>query len=197
MNSLSILARRAALLAGKSAAVPGRMAPAMTTMTTTKFHGFSSAAGEKKVEEKVPDTDYIDGHLLNEHLEFMDDMLDMTLRMEESLAALQGTYDAKRQALADMAEMVEIDALFEKAASQKALLSSQIAELKTILANRRAYATDAPDGTSDAELREGLKEVKKIIDDAAKLEDADAIRKQRAFDRAVKTDRARDPQHDW
>ena len=110
---------------------------------------------------------------------------------------LQEIYDEKRQRMADYAEAVEMDALFEKSASQKALLSSQITELKTVLQNARAFASDGPDGTSDAELREASREVNRIINEAVKLEDVDAVRKQHAMDRAVKKEQARDPEHDW
>jgi hypothetical protein len=117
--------------------------------------------------------------------------------MEQSMQELKETYDEKRQALADMSEAVELDALFEKSASQKALLSSQLAELKTVLQNARAFASDAPDGTSDAELQDASREVNRIINEAAKIEDVDTLRKQHAMDRAVKADRARDTEHDW
>mmetsp|Transcript_8734 Transcript_8734/g.15250 ORF Transcript_8734/g.15250 Transcript_8734/m.15250 type:complete len:187 (+) Transcript_8734:72-632(+) len=186
MNSLSLLARRAV-----SVSRPASCRLVAQALTTTRPRFLSS------VKEEVPKEDYIDGHLITDHLEYMEDMLDVTLRMEQSMKELQETYDEKKQALADMSEMVEVDALFEKSAHQKALLSAQIAELKTVLANARAYASDAPDGTPDAELREGVQEVNRIIDEASKFEDADAIRKQRAFDRAVKTERARDSEHDW
>jgi hypothetical protein len=189
MNSLAVLVRRAALQPST-----GRLTAKAMAAARQSVFSFSSQA---HVEEVVPKEDYVNGHLITDHLEYMEDMLDVTLRMEQSMQDLQEIYDEKRQALADMSEMVEIDALFEKSASKKALLSSQIAELKAVLANARAYASDAPDGTSDAEIREGVREANRIINDAAKIEDADAIRKQRAFDRAVQADRARDTEHDW
>jgi hypothetical protein len=148
-------------------------------------------------ESRVPPEDYIDGHLLTDHLEYLDDMLDVTLKMEESMAELQDIYSEKRDALGELLETVELDALFEKSASQKALMSSQIAELKAVLNNARAYASDAPDGTSDAELRMNARITQEIIDDAAKIEDTDKIRSKHAFDRKVQQERARDTEHDW
>jgi hypothetical protein len=178
MNSLAVLARRAAL----KPFVGRWMAQAMTTTTVRPSTCFFSS--QSHVEEHVPKEDYVNGHLLTDHLEYMEDMIDVTLRMEQSMQELQEIYDEKREALANLSEMVEIDALFEKSASKKALLSSQIAELKTVLSNARAFALDAPDGTTDGELQEGVQEVNRIINDAAKLEDADVMRKQRAFDRS-------------
>lgn len=195
MNHLAILARCAALrpFTGRMAA-RAIAARAAAYPSSAIIMPFSSHA---HVEEVVPKEDYVNGHLITDHLEYMEDMLDVTLRMEQSMQDLQEIYDEKQQALANMSEMVEVDALFEKSAHKKAMLSAQITELQTVLANARAYATDAPDGTPDAELREGAREVDRIINDAAEVEDADSVRKQRAFDRAVKTDRARDTEHDW
>eukprot|EP00529_Nitzschia_sp_RCC80_P035806 CAMPEP_0113480462 /NCGR_PEP_ID=MMETSP0014_2-20120614/21890_1 /TAXON_ID=2857 /ORGANISM="Nitzschia sp." /LENGTH=172 /DNA_ID=CAMNT_0000373897 /DNA_START=228 /DNA_END=743 /DNA_ORIENTATION=+ /assembly_acc=CAM_ASM_000159 len=147
--------------------------------------------------ERVPPEDYVDGHLLTDHLEYLDDMLDVTLKMEESMAELQDLYNEKQAALAELSDAVELDALFEKSASKKALMSSQIAELKAVLSNARAYASDAPDGTSDAEVRTNAKVVQEIIDDAAQIEDVDEVRMKHAMDRAVKKERARDTEHDW
>ncbi|KAG7365892.1 hypothetical protein IV203_028562 [Nitzschia inconspicua] len=189
MNSLIVLARHSLLRPSI-----GRLVAQGITVARPSVLFMSS---HTHVDEVVPKEDYVNGHLITEHLEYMEDMLDVTLRMEQSMQELQDIYDEKRQALANMSEMVEIDALFEKSASKKALLSSQIEELKAVLSNARAYASDAPDGTSDAELREGVREVDRIINAAAKIEDADKVRMQRAYDRAVKVDRARDTEHDW
>jgi hypothetical protein len=192
MTSLAILARRVTAI--KPSIV--RWGPrSMTTKIVRPSTSYFSS--QSHIEEHVPKEDYVNGHLLTEHLEYMEDMIDLTLRMEQSMLELQEIYDEKREALANLSEMVEMDALFEKSASTKALLSSQIAELKAVLANARAFASDAPDGTTDAELQEGVHEVNRIINDAAKLEDVDAMRKQRAFDRAVINNRARDTEHDW
>jgi hypothetical protein len=203
--SLALFARRAVAVAhtpSTSRLVGQALSTAVTALPATTTTETSTAAPRRflsssTVKEHVPPEDYRDGHLLTDHLEYMEDMLDVTLRMEQSMKELQDVYDAKRQALADMSELVELEALFEKSANQKALLSSQIQELKAVLKNAYGFASDAPDGTPDAEIREGVEEVNRIIDDASKLEDADGILKQRAMDRAVRTDRARDPEHDW
>ena len=209
MNSIALFARRSLLtnsgvLARRAcAAVTSRssLLPAVTVTSNStvvqqpRSNNYLSFSTQQT--ERVPPEDYVDGHLLTDHLEFLDDMLDKTLMMEESMAELQDIYNEKRAALADLSEAVELDVLFEKSASKKALMSSQIAELKAVLNNARAYASDAPDGTSDAELRTNAKVVQEIIDDAAQIEDVDEVRMKHAMDRAVKKEQARDTEHDW
>jgi hypothetical protein len=160
MNYLAILGRRTVI---------GRWVGQAMTMTTVRRPLACFFSSPSHIEEHVPNKDYVNGHLLTDHLEYLEDMMDVTLRMEQSMQELHDIYDdEKRKALANLSEMVEVDALFDKSAIQKALLSSQIVELKTVLANARAYASDAPDGTVDGELQEGVQEVNRIINDAAK-----------------------------
>mmetsp|Transcript_54612 Transcript_54612/g.132639 ORF Transcript_54612/g.132639 Transcript_54612/m.132639 type:complete len:200 (-) Transcript_54612:568-1167(-) len=199
MNSIALFARRSLLTNSARRAVSSRFLLPAVSLGNTNF----SARPIMKSNylsfstERVPPEDYVDGHLLTDHLEYLDDMLDLTLKMEESMAELQDLYNEKQAALAELSDAVELDALFEKSASKKALMSSQIVELKAVLSNARAYASDAPDGTSDAEVRTNAKVVQEIIDDAAQIEDVDEVRMKHAMDRAVKKERARDTEHDW
>ena len=148
--------------------------------------------------ERVPDEDYYDGHLITDHLEYLDDMLDKTLKIETSMQRLQETYARKREAYQNSSSTQEMEALFDEAALQKREMSSQIENLKTILQGvQNIYAVDAPDGTSDTEVREGLSEVKQIIDFAATHEDVEMVKKHHKLEEAVKKERARDPEHDW
>jgi hypothetical protein len=148
--------------------------------------------------DKVPEEDYYDGHLIVDHLEYLDDMIDKCLAIETSVDELKDTYAQKRQAYKE-ASSDEVDALFEKSASQKENISSQLANLKAIMksAQQNAFAVDGPDGTTDAQEREGLQEVSKIIDYAASHEDVQKMNKKHEFQDAVKKERVRDPEHDW
>jgi hypothetical protein len=186
---ISVLARRARAATSRPS-VPRAIFQAFATQSP---RGFAT----QRIVEDVPPEDYYNGHLIADHLEYLEDMMEVTLKMEESMMELQDIYDEKRLALEDMAETVTLDALFEKSAAQKSLLFGQIAELKTVLSNAKAFASDGPDGTSDAEVREGINEVNRIIDSAAKNEDGDSVRVRHAFERATKNARARDPEHDW
>lgn len=59
------------------------------------------------------------------------------------------------------------------------------------------FQVDAPDGTSDAQLRAGIKEVDRIINFAAAHEDVKKVKKHHELEDAVRKERARDPEHDW
>jgi hypothetical protein len=149
--------------------------------------------------ERIPEEDYYDGHLLADHLEYLDDMLDKTLKIEDSMKSLQETYDKKYEALkSNGSDTAELDALFHHAASQKSHISGQVTDLKKLLMEaQNNYAVDGPDGTADGQIEDDLVEIDKIIDHAAELEDVDVINKQHEIEDAVKKDKARDPEHDW
>jgi hypothetical protein len=150
--------------------------------------------------EKVPEEDYYDGHLMTEHLEYLDDMLDKTIEIEKSLDDLKETYSQKRSEYENaglLESSEELEQLLDQAAAQKANISIQLTNLKTIMLNAHATAIDAPDGTSDAELRDGYQEVNKIIEHAAKYEDKDMVNKKHAIEEKIQKERARDPEHDW
>ena len=186
-----ILGRRIVQEATKS--VP-RMMVAAAHRPVFSFRGMST--------EKVPDEDYYDGHLMADHLEYIDDMIDKTIQIESFMTDLKETYNQKRSAMQGDSPTLtkeELDALFAKAALQKEQISSSLESMKAILLAQKTktYAVDAPDGTSDGSIREGIQEVNEIIDYAAKHEDTEKIRKQHEYEDAVKKDRARDPEHDW
>jgi hypothetical protein len=151
----------------------------------------------QRIVEDVPPEDYYNGHLIADHLEYLEDMMDVAIKMEDTMIELQEIYDEKRLALEDLAETVTLDALFEKSSAKKGILFGQIAELKAVLTNAKAFASDGPDGTSDAEVSDGIHEVNRIIDSATKNEDGDSIRIRHAYTRASNNARARDPEHDW
>ena len=149
--------------------------------------------------EKVPEEDYYDGHLMADRLEYLDDMLEKTLEMEGSLDKLKDTYAKKRDAVASNKSKEELEALFAEAATQKDVMAAQIQHLKALLTNAQAItAVDAPDGTSDNELQDGLKEVEQIIDyEAEHPEIIEQVNKHHELEDAVRKERARDPEHDW
>jgi len=161
-TSLSVIARRAVLTASR------RAPPCVTFLKC-----LSSKSG------KLPDEEYYEGHLLADHLEFLDDMIERTIKIEESMEGLKDTYSKKKDAYNNVGftTSAEIDLLFDTAKMQKDELSGQIAELREMMAAAKAkgYAVDAPDGTSDAMRKENLKQVNQIIDYAATHEDKEQI----------------------
>lgn len=177
-----------------------RRAPLTSTATVRAFSVYRPTRPAFMAAEKVPDEDYVDGHLVNEHLEYLNDMVDKTLELEKSLDELKDTYSAKRKAYKEaglLEKDSELETLMDKAAEQKANISSQIANLKTVMMNAHTMAIDAPDGMSDAELRDNFRQVNQIIDHASKHEDTDAVNKRHDMEDKIQKERARDPEHDW
>ena len=75
-----------------------------------------------------------------DHLEYLDDMIEKTLKMEESMEGLKDTYQKKRVEFSNIGwtDSTEIDRLFDQAAMQKDELSGQLAELRSMMAAARA-----------------------------------------------------------
>jgi hypothetical protein len=147
-------------------------------------HKFTSA----HVDTPVPKDDYYKGHLMADQLEYLDDVLEKTVEMEETMEDLKETYNKKKQLYNNIGwmESSEIQQLFNDAAEQKAELSEQIAGLKKTIQQAReaAYAVEAPNGESDEMRREDMRAVDSIIRDAAVGEDRDAILQMHAQDEA-------------
>ena len=156
----------------------------------------------KQEKQGVPKEDYYDGHLLVDHLEYIDDWLDHTVKIENTVKGLKETYAKKYDAYktASPGATAELDALFHKAAAEKEELMQQLGDLKNMMLkaqNNTYYAVDAPDGMADAELADDQTQVDQIIDFASEHEDTEAIERRHFFDEQVKKDRARDAEHDW
>jgi hypothetical protein len=198
MNTISTLSRSFSASFSKRALPLSRgLAQAVSGRYTRTFS-----------REMIPEEDYYDGHLLADHLEYLDDMLDKTLKLENSMTGLKETHDKKYEALKrNGSDTAELDALFHHAASQKSHISGQVTDLKKVLMEvtdlkkvlmeaQNNYAVDGPDGTADGQIEDDLVEIDKIIDYAVELEDVDVINKHEMED-AVKKDKARDHEHEW
>jgi hypothetical protein len=61
----------------------------------------------------------------------------------------------------------------------------------------KTFAVDAPDGESDGHGQEELYEIKHIIDDASKVEDAAEINLRHQADQKIRQMHSRDAEHDW
>ena len=150
--------RAVSLLAAKSALLPRALAANSQASSIRLF----------SVVERVPLEDYQDGHLITDHLEYLEDMITKTLEIDDQMDLLKLTYAEKREAIQLTASPEEIEALFLQAEAQKSAISRRVAELRQSLIRCKTFAVDAPDGTSD-EL-EGLyvEEAQKMINDSAK-----------------------------
>jgi 7,8-dihydro-6-hydroxymethylpterin-pyrophosphokinase len=161
-----------------------------------------SASFSSSAREQVPKEDYYNGHLLVDHLEYIDDMLDHTVKIENTVEGLKSTYAKKYEAYktASPGATGELDALFHQAAAEKEQLTTQLKDLKNIMMRVQSntyYAVDSPDGMADGELVNDEVEVDRIIDYASKFEDTEIVEQKHKLEDAVKKERARDPEHDW
>lgn len=156
---------------------------------TAAFH--SSQPRSKQVDTKIPEADYYHGHLMTDHLEYLDDVLDKSIQLQSELCDLEQIYAKKQKSYNNVGWMnsAEIDQLFHEAKTKKANMKEQLAQMRSTLEAAKskakiAIAVDAPDGTSD-DLEQGEKRyIQHIIDEAALHENQDTIRLQRAADAA-------------
>jgi hypothetical protein len=168
LSSITTIARRSTLAASQKATVP-----LLNSLANRSFSGPRKASSER-----VPDEDYYDGHLMTDHLEYLDDMLDNALKMETSMEDLKGTYAKKRHAFENVGWMnrAEIDLLFDEAAMHKEKISNQISDLKRLVREaRQTLAVDSPEGIPDGEVKDNIAEVNRLIQAAANHEDTAEI----------------------
>jgi hypothetical protein len=183
MILLPVVARRAALVAVKQAQPFCQMsvkalAAQSNRLVSTQVLGFSVL--------KVDDDDVDDGEG-NRLAQQLEDMLETTLALENSMQDLKDTYAQKRHAFTKR-QPGKMNVLFDQAAAQKEQMSKQIASLKAKMVEARTnFAVDAPDGTSDAQAKANHDAVNDIINYAANHEDYDKVieqHQQARFERA-------------
>lgn len=133
----------------------------------------------------MPKEDYYDGHLIADHLEYVDDMMEKTVKLEEVLDDLKLVHEEARAKVTasnvHWMEPGEIDQLFEQSAAKKEAIRQHLKELKELMEmTKQAFAVDAPDGTSDGYIKEEMEEARHIIDESAALEHKEDIEKRTA-----------------
>jgi len=131
------------------------------------------------ITERIPKEEYYQGHLMADHLEYIDGMIEKAVEMEESINKIQDVHDKKKDLAMNVnwMESYEIRDLFKKSEQQKKELREQISSLRDILteARSRLIAVDAPDGTSDDMVQEDMQAVEAIINYAKEHEIKEAI----------------------
>lgn len=141
-------------------------------------HKFTSA----HVDAEIPATDYYKGHLMADHLEYLDDVLEKAVKLEEAMQELQETHQKKTDMYHTIGwtDSVEMEKLLQDSAEKKSTMQRQIDEIKQIVTSaKKVFAVDAPDGLPDGFQQEELQEIGHIIDEAALHEDGDAILENR------------------
>jgi hypothetical protein len=119
------------------------------------------------VTTEIPEYDYYDGHLMTDHLEYVDDVLETTLKLEEIVQGMDQICAQKKhvvqlsQSAFNVIDPAEVDDLFLQAELKSTDLKKYLASLKEIIKSTQQkhtqlhdhalFAVDAPDGTPDAE----------------------------------------------
>lgn len=154
----TLTGRAVSLLAAKSALLPRVLAASPPASFIRLF----------SVVERVPLEDYQHGHLITDHLEYLEDMITKTLEIDDQMDSLKLTYAEKREAIHQSAPPEKIEALFLRAEAQKSTISQQVADLRQSLIQCKSFAVDAPDGTSDELKGLYVEEAQSMINDSAK-----------------------------
>jgi outer membrane protein assembly factor BamB len=97
-------------------------------------------------------------------------------------------------------EKLEINHIIEATANFEdpaVLKKKHMMEENMAAAAAKTFAVDAPDGDSDGHLQEELYEIKHIIDEASKVEDAEEIKLRHQAEQKVRQFHSRDAEHDW
>jgi hypothetical protein len=155
---------RTSLLRVPSARGPMAMIPTMTSLRC-------QSSIPPNVD--VPEEDYYNGHLLTDHLEYLDDVLEKTIHLEEAMADLQDIRQRKKQAVDRLKERSsdEVEGLFRQADHQSETVRKHIVSIKeTVQAAKQRmspFAVDAPDGTPDGYVKEESTEIQKLINKSA------------------------------
>jgi hypothetical protein len=148
----------------------------------------STTGAAASQSEEVPPEDYYDGHLVANQLEYLNDMIEHTDSLVRHLEDLQ---DKHRNLLLASSmsnhpgistikwmEASEVDALFEPARRAHSTRGQHLRDTRSEL-QRRVYAVDAPDGEPDGHVKEEMAEIRHILEDAARFEDAGEILRDR------------------
>jgi hypothetical protein len=93
--------------------------------------------------------------------------------------------------------MLEIAHIIDDAAEHEDKAAVEKRHAMEVELRKKVFAVDAPDGETDAAFKEEMIEIDHIIDDAAKVENKDAVEKKHKVEDTVRKDRTRDPEHDW
>ncbi|CAJ1968064.1 unnamed protein product [Cylindrotheca closterium] len=187
-----VLSRQAVVTSFRKAIV---VSPASCCSVVGASSSYWSAAREQmpKEKEQEEEQDHYEknGHLLVDHLNYIHNMLDHTIKMENTLERLNSTNAKKHLAyktrIANKDDEL-LDVLSRQAAAEKEELTKQLGGLKNMMKrvqNETAYYAvngGAGDGVSDADRfvndKEEAEVGDRIIDYASNLEDTKVVERK-------------------
>lgn len=115
-------------------------------------------------KEFVPEEDYYQGHLMADHLEYLEDMIDKTVQLQETVRIVKDSHVSALEANKKL-KAEDVDRLISLARKRNEEIAKQIESLQEILdGNRKTFAVDAPDGEPDWHVIEEMEQVKEILD---------------------------------
>lgn len=146
----------------------------------------------KDVGERAPPENYHDGHLLADHLEYIENMVQKSVNLEQTAKNLTEQHKKARQSYSAVGvkwmDAKDIDDLLDNALKKNSQIKDNLAELKALREEARIFfGVEGPDGQTDLEKIMAMKEVNRIIDESSMLEDKKAVKSRPAINkRAVK-----------
>ena len=154
----------------------------VTSYAASSFCKFMSTQTERVVE-KVPPEDYYDGHLIADHFEYLDDMMEKSLKLEEVVKDFQDAQSKAKQSYSAVGvrwmEADEIDRLLDSATKHNEDIKVKLAELRALREEaKKTFAVDSPDGESDVDLKAEMEQASHIVEDVAKTENTAAVERQ-------------------
>lgn len=130
--------------------------------------------------ERAPPEDYINGHLLTEHLEFVEDMIQKVDELEQTTSRLKKAYTVKWMDPADL------EALFHVSKQTSQELAAQAERIRLLVEDgKHFFAVDAPDGETDGDMEDAQHEIDHMIQESAEIQ---RIRHEEGLDKIYAVD---------
>jgi hypothetical protein len=137
----------------------------------SSYSSASSSARDNSVPDENSNDDvyYYHGHLMADHLEYLEDMIEKSLQIHESVRIVKESKVAAMESNKRLRAQ-DVDRLIAHARRQVHDMASQLERLEQVMERNKQilFAVDAPDGESDWHVIEELENVKYLIEHGKK-----------------------------
>ena len=114
-------------------------------------------------KEFVPDEDYYHGHLMADHLEYLEDMIDKSVQLQETVRIVKDSHAAALDTNKKL-KAQDVDRLISIARARNQEIAMQLERLQVVMDdNKKTFAVDAPDGEPDWHVIEELETVNELL----------------------------------
>ena len=111
----------------------------------------------------VPDEDYYHGHLMADHLEYLEDMIDKSVQLQETVRIVKDSHTAALDTNKKL-KAQDVDRLISIARARNQEIAMQLDRLQVVMNDsKKTFAVDAPDGEPDWHVIEELEKVNDIL----------------------------------